>query len=92
MSIFGPGGRNSVQGQPTDIKKSKDIKQIRYLYRFARPYYGKILGSLLALLISAASVLAMGVGLRLLIDNGLSGENIKLLDSALVYLIGMVVL
>ncbi|MBR56395.1 ABC transporter [Candidatus Poribacteria bacterium] len=92
MSIFGPGGRNSTQNRPSESNKSKDIKQIRHLLRFASPYRGKILGSLIALLISAASVLAMGVGLRLLIDNGLSGENIRLLDSALIYLIGMVIL
>jgi ATP-binding cassette subfamily B protein len=51
-----------------------------------------VVGALIALTISAASVLAMGVGLRLLIDQGLGGDNIHLLNNALLYLIGMVVL
>jgi ATP-binding cassette subfamily B protein len=47
---------------------------------------------LAALTVSAASVLAMGVGLRLLIDKGFGGDNIQLLNDALIYLIAMVVL
>ena len=90
MSIFGPGrGR----GEPrSDREKGKDLKQIRPLLRFVRPYRTVVFGALIALTVSAAAVLAMGVGLRLLIDQGLGGDNIELLNDALIYLIGMVVL
>ena len=90
MSIFGPGrGRRDA---PSDREKSKDLKQIRPLLRFVGPYRAAVIGALVALTLSAAAVLAMGVGLRLLIDQGFNGENIGLLNDALIYLIGMVVL
>ena len=90
MSIFGPGGgRKESRG---DREKGKNLSQIRPLFRFVRPYRRMVVGALIALTISAASVLAMGVGLRLLIDQGLGGDNIHLLNNALLYLIGMVVL
>ena len=90
MSIFGPGG--SRKETRSDREKGKNLSQIRPLFRFVRPYRQMVVGALIALTISAASVLAMGVGLRLLIDQGLGGDNIHLLNSALLYLIGMVVL
>ena len=90
MSIFGPGGgRHASRG---DREKGKDLKQIRPLLRFVRPYRTVVIGALIALSVSAAAVLAMGVGLRLLVDQGLGGDNIGLLNEALIYLIGMVVL
>ena len=90
MSIFGPGrGRRETR---SEREKGKDLKQIRPLLRFVRPYRAVLYGALVALTVSAAAVLAMGVGLRLLIDQGLGGDNIDLLNDALVYLIGMVVL
>jgi len=100
MSIFGPGGGGRRES-PGDREKSKNLGQIRPLMRFVRPYRPMVAGALVALTVSAASVLAMGVGLRLLIDEGLgagnidnsiSGDNVELLDKALLYLIGMVVL
>ena len=90
MSIFGPGrGRRESRG---DREKGKNLGQIRPLFRFVRPYRGVVAGALAALTVSAASVLAMGVGLRLLIDKGFGGDNIQLLNDALIYLIAMVVL
>ncbi|MFP6688504.1 MAG: ABC transporter transmembrane domain-containing protein [Alphaproteobacteria bacterium] len=90
MSIFGPGrGRRETR---SEREKGKDLKQIRPLLQFVRPYRAVLYGALVALTVSAAAVLAMGVGLRLLIDQGLGGDNIDLLNDALVYLIGMVVL
>ncbi|MEE8171816.1 MAG: ABC transporter transmembrane domain-containing protein, partial [Alphaproteobacteria bacterium] len=90
MSIFGPGGGR--RESRSDREKGKDLKQIRPLLRFVRPYRSVVFGALAALTVSAAAVLAMGVGLRLLIDQGLGGDNIGLLNDALIYLIGMVVL
>ncbi len=90
MSIFGPGG--SRRGSHGDRGKSKNIKQIRPLLSFVRPYRAMVAGALIALTVSAASVLAMGVGLRLLIDDGLGGDDVHQLNEALVYLVGMVVL
>lgn len=91
MSVFGPSGGGRRESRE-DREKSRNLSQIRPLFRFVRPYRGAVAGALIALTVSAASVLAMGVGLRLLIDQGLGGDNISLLNDALIYLIAMVVL
>ena len=90
MSIFGPGG--GQRASRGDRDKSKKIRQIRPLLRYVGPYPAMVAGAVVALTVSAASVLAMGVGLRRLIDEGLGGDNIHLLNTALLYLVGMVVL
>jgi len=90
MSIFSP---SSSRGEPrSNREKSRDLNKIRPLLRFVRPYRAEAAGALVALTVSAAAVLAMGVGLRLLIDQGLGGDDNTLLNDALIYLIGMVVL
>lgn len=91
MSVFGPERRG--RGTPkSDRPKSRDLGQIRQLFRFLMPYRAVMAAALAALTLSAAAVLAMGVGLRLLIDQGLGGDDVLLLNNALIYLIGMVVL
>ena len=51
-----------------------------------------MIGALIALCVSAAAVLALGQGLRILIDDGLSSEEIGRLHEALIYMVGMVAL
>ncbi len=94
MSLFGPqeGRRRRSRRADADRPKSRDIGQIRYLVRFLRPYRATMVGALIALTASAAAVLAIGQGLRLLIDDGLGGEEVGRLHEALLYMIGMVVL
>ena len=59
MSIFGPGrGRRETR---SEREKGRDLKQIRPLLRFVRPYRAVLYGALVALTVSAAAVLAMGV-------------------------------
>lgn len=90
MSIFGPGGNKSeFRG---DREKGNKLSHIRPLFQFILPYKRAVFGAILALTVSAAAVLAMGVGLRMLIDRGLGSENIEFLNEALVYLICMVLL
>ncbi len=93
MSIFGPGQARGRREASTDERpKSRNVRALRTLARHLRPYRAIVAGALVALTISAAAVLAMGVGLRLLIDRGLSTSDVGLLDNALLYLLGMVVL
>jgi ATP-binding cassette subfamily B protein len=94
MSIFGPTqARDRRQARADeDRPKSRNIRALRSLAAYLRPYRAWVAGALAALTLSAAAVLAMGVGLRLLVDRGLSSSDAALLDSALLYLLGMVVL
>ena len=94
MSILGPPSRRR-QGEsasPSDRPPRGEIGQIRNLFRFLRPYRWVIVAAVVALCVSAAAVLAFGQGLRVLIDDGLSGEEISRLHEALIYMAGMVVL
>ena len=62
---------------------SKDLRNLRLLWTFVRPYRARVLGAAIALVVAAASVLAIGQGLRRVIDYGLAKGNPGLLDQAL---------
>lgn len=61
------------------------------LLPFLRPYWMIIGGAGVALIIAAGTVLVMGAGLRILIDQGFSAGNPRLLDLALIAMMGIVV-
>ena len=93
MSIFGRGlGRRSANEPPSGPTERRKLGQIRHLFRFLRPYRGLMTGAVAALCVSAAAVLALGQGLRILIDDGLGGEEVGRLHEALIYMAGMVAL
>ncbi|MSO73638.1 MAG: ATP-binding cassette domain-containing protein [Alphaproteobacteria bacterium] len=93
MSIFGPGqARGRRETSADDRPKSRNIGALRSLGHYLRPYRAVVIGALVALTVSAGAVLALGVGLRLLIDRGLSSNDASLLDTALLVLLGLVVL
>ena len=98
MSIFGPGAGRRRAGEASGEASAgappprSEIGRIRHLFRFLRPYRGTIVAAVAALCVSAAAVLALGQGLRVLIDDGLGGEEIARLHGALVYMAGMVAL
>ena len=64
---------------------------LRGLYPYLRPYRAQIAGFLVALGLGAAAVLAMGLGLKYLVDDGFAKANPALLDQALVILFAIVV-
>ena len=85
-----PIGRDSPRrGEPP---RASQLRPLRHLLRFVRPYAGAVAGALAALVLASATVLAMGVGLRKLVDEGFSGKNSELLDQALIVMLGVVLL
>lgn len=76
----------------SDRPGSRNLLRLLYLKRFVRPYIRQIAGALCALTIAAATVLALGFGLRKLVDEGFAeGGSEALLDQAVVVLLGVVV-
>lgn len=71
---------------------SKDLRQLKILWRFVRPYRWRVVGAALALITAAVSVLAIGQGLRQVIDRGLAKGNPGFLDQALLGLLVVVTL
>jgi ATP-binding cassette, subfamily B, bacterial len=69
-----------------------EIRHLRPILRYLKPYRMQVAGASLAILITSSSVLGMGSGLRYLIDEGLSKGNERLLDKAFWLLIGVTLL
>ncbi len=68
------------------------ISQLRRLLRFLAPYRRQVAGALIALVTASGCVLALGQGLRFVIDAGFGSGNPALLNTALAGVIGVAVL
>jgi len=66
------------------------LKLLVELWRFVRPYKPQLAGALAALLVAAATVLALGMGLRRLVDQGFAAGDAALLNQAVLVLFGVV--
>ncbi|MBM3343296.1 MAG: ATP-binding cassette domain-containing protein [Betaproteobacteria bacterium] len=69
-----------------------DIAHLARLARFLLPYRWRVVVALLALLIAASCVLALGQGLRYVIDAGFGTRDPQLLNLALAAVVGVAVL
>ena len=69
-----------------------DVAHLLRLGRFLLPYRSRIAAALAALLIAAGCVLALGQGLRHVIDAGFGSGDPRLLNSALVAVVGVSIL
>lgn len=78
--------------QKTDRPKGEALSSLKALGAYLAPYKLAIAGALLALLFTSSAVLAMGAGLRHLVDEGLGRGNPTLLDHAYLVMMGVVIL
>ena len=70
--------------QPRDDRQSRgDLAQLRRLSRFLIPYRRQLLLAILALATASACVLALGQGLRGVIDSGFGSGDPAHLNAAL---------
>ncbi len=70
----------------------KDIRQFARIAGFLRPYRKQIAAASVALVIASGSILALGQGLKIVIDHGLSAGSTVLLDEALGVMLAVVAL
>lgn len=77
------GAAQDLNRKASERAKSRDISNLRRLRGYLLPYRLRIAGALLALILAAAAVLSMGVGLRFLIDGGFGEGRPDALDHAL---------
>ncbi len=75
-----------------DRPGSRDFAQFLALARFLSPYKLRIAAALFALLVAAACVLALGQGLRYVIDAGFAAASPEVLDRSLAAVIALAVL
>ncbi|HJQ58946.1 MAG TPA: ABC transporter transmembrane domain-containing protein [Vineibacter sp.] len=70
-----------------DPAKQRDLRPLRLLLPYLRPYRGRVAWAVLALFVAAATVLAFGACLRALIDRGFAAGRTDVLDYALASLL-----
>ncbi|MDX1486128.1 MAG: ABC transporter transmembrane domain-containing protein, partial [Alphaproteobacteria bacterium] len=80
----GPGGHTRTATMHRG--RGENLRVLRGLFPYLRPYGAQIAGFLLALGLGAAAVLAMGLGLKYLVDDGFAKASPELLDRGLIIL------
>ena len=90
--MLNPGGAAGQARGDGERATSRDLGQLAYIWRFVAPYRLQVAGAMAALGVAAVTVLAMGFGLRALVDEGFSGGDAGLLDRAVLVLLGVVLL
>lgn len=80
-----------VSNTAHDRPKGRDVKVLRHALLFLAPYTGRLFLATVALVVTAGTSLAIGQGLRLLVDNGFVAGDTNALDEALLILIGLAV-
>jgi ATP-binding cassette subfamily B protein len=77
---------------PPDRPMSRDFRILLDILKFLRPYRWQAVGATLALLVAAGTVLALGPGLKFLIDQGFGQDDPTVLNKAVFALIVVAVL
>ena len=70
-------------------KNIRDLKKLAALIRFIAPYKLRFFCAMLALVVAASSILAIGQGLKHVIDQGFTAASAKTLDQTLFALLGL---
>ncbi len=73
----------TLTGEAARRPGSRDVRHLRRLAGYLRPYLGAVFGAVVALVVAAASVLSLGVGVRYLIDRGFAAGGAQALNHAL---------
>jgi ATP-binding cassette subfamily B protein len=71
-------------------KAGRNLGPLKRLWRFVAPHRAVMAGAFLALTVAAGTVLALGAGLRRLIDGGFGGGGAAMLDRAVLALFAVV--
>jgi ATP-binding cassette subfamily B protein len=70
---------------------SRNLRILKQLFTFVRPYRRALLGAVLALLVAAMAVLGFGVVLQRVVDHGLSSGSATALNQALLLFLVVVI-
>jgi ATP-binding cassette subfamily B protein len=83
---------NIRDARQSDRPKSRNLRQLMHLRRFLMPYRWQMIGATLALVITATTMMALGQGLKHLIDRGFAAGDRGLLEVSVLVLFGVSVL
>ena len=79
-------------GGASEPERRRDLSPLRRLLPFLKPYRLQMAGAGVALTVAAATVLGLGQGMRVLVDQGFTAGDSGLLDRALLVLLGVIAL
>ncbi len=77
------GARHAMSDLSARRPGSRDLRQLRRLAGFVRPYRWQAAATLVALVVAAGAVLVFGVGLRYLIDGAFAAGRVEALNHGL---------
>jgi ATP-binding cassette subfamily B protein len=83
---------NPILGTAGERPKSRDFGALADILRYMGPYRGKLIGASIALMVAAGTVLALGPGLKFLIDQGFGEGDPAVLNKAVLVLFGVAIL
>ncbi len=75
-----------------DLPRSRNLRPLVRLLPFLAPYWLRIIGAFIALIVAASTVLGIGAAIRFLIDEGISGDFGTVIDQAMAALIVVILL
>jgi ATP-binding cassette, subfamily B, bacterial len=84
--------RTALPDSTASPPASKNLRPLRQVLPYLRPYRWQIVAALLALAVAAGTVLAIGAGLRLVVDQGFVTANPAMLNHALLVLFGVIII
>lgn len=88
-----PTSNETVQSTSSQTNaKGKNLSILFELVMFIRPYKGKVLAALVALIFTASLTLSVGHGVRILIDEGFIQQSIHDLERAIQFILTITVL
>ena len=74
----------------TASSRRRDLRALAPVFAMARPYWLRVVGASVALLVAAATILALGQGLRRMVDDGFRNGDASLMDRAVFILFGVI--
>ncbi|MGF1739183.1 ABC transporter ATP-binding protein/permease [Photobacterium satsumensis] len=84
---------STISHKASDPKAQRKSLSILFeLVKFVRPYRGRVLAALVALIFTASLTLSVGHGVRILIDEGFSQQSTQQLASAIQFILVVTVL
>lgn len=82
----------TANNEKKNIKSSKRLSILLELIGFIKPYKATVFAALIALVFTATVMLAVGQGVRILIDEGFAQQSYEQLKSAIFFILGITVL
>lgn len=83
--------QTSTQQMRTQADKASSIRPLRTILPYLKPYRARVALAILAVAMAGAMVLALGHGVRLVIDNGVVTKDFDALKQAVLVLCGVAV-